>query len=270
MLRLVFVILLCALAAMPRASGAEQPTIQSTAGLLLDEKQPAEARKQLIKDNADQAGDIIAEMAKGLGDDSAEEYRRIPWIWRVAVAAGERNNAAQLRRVIEASLPRQGEKLRDWQAVVIGGGVINGITLAGEWPGPRVAQIVGDDASLKQRWQSALEQANSLADDEKVTRGTRYDALRMIPLLGWDASGAKLRNYLKKGTHAELQMGAVSGCGDVNDPRAAQALVEALPNLDSKNIRLAVNALKRTTERKQLLDEAIAAGRVSADVLNAK
>lgn len=268
MLRFILLATLSALATI--ATAADQPSVQSTAALLLDDKQPADARKQAIKDNEDRAGDIIAEMAKGLGDDSAEEYRRIPWIWRVAVAAGQRNDATQLRRVLEVSLPKAGEKLRDWQAVVVGGGVINGITLAGEWPGPRVTQILGDDASLKQRWQSALEQASALADDEKVTRGTRYDALRMIPLLGWDVSGAKLRNYLKKGTHAELQMGAVSGCGDINDPRAAQTLIEAIPNLDPKNLRLAVNALKRTSERKHLLDEAITAGRIPADVLNAK
>ena len=92
----------------------------------------------------------------------------------------------------------------------------------------------------------------------------------MIPLLGWDASGAQLRNYLKKGTHAELQSGAVSGCGDIDDLRAAEALIEAIPTLDSQNVRLSVNAMKRTTERKQLLDKAIADRRVSADVLTAK
>jgi hypothetical protein len=248
----------------------DRPTIQSAAGILLDDQQSADARNAIIDDNADRAGALITEMAKGLGNDPAEEYRRIPWIWRVAVAAGKRNDADQLKGVIQASLPGEAELLRDWQAVVIGGGVINGITLAGDWPGPRVDQILGDDASLKQRWKNALQLAGTLADDQKVTRGTRYDALRMIPLLGWDASGAKLRNYLKTGTHPELQQGAISGCGDVDDPRAARALVDALPGLDPKNIRLAVNALKRTSERKQLLDEAIASGNVSADVLKAK
>ena len=109
-----------------------------------------------------------------------------------------------------------------------------------------------------------------MSTDEKVPHGTRYDALRMIPLRGWDASGAKLRNYLKKGTHPELQSGAVSGCGDIEDPRATDAIIEAIPGLDPQNVRLAVNALKRTTDRKQLLDDAIKAGRISADVLTAK
>jgi hypothetical protein len=271
MLRLLLVCVL-SMSAFPGAStpGTERPTIQSAAAILLDDQQSADARNAVIDGNADRAGELIAEMAKGLGDDSAEEYRRIPWIWRVAVAAGKRNDADQLKGVIRASLPDAGEPLRDWQAVVIGGGVINGITLAGDWPGPRIDQIIGDDTALKQRWKKALQQAGALADDQKVTRGTRYDALRMIPLLGWDASGAKLRNYLKKGTHPELQQGAISGCGDIDDPRAARALVDALPDLDPKNIRLAVNALKRTSERKQLLDEAIARGSVSADVLRAK
>jgi hypothetical protein len=261
--RFFAVFLLCLPPLSPPASfAADRPAVQATAALLLDDKQSPQTRQQVIKDNADRAGDLIAEMARGLGDDSKEEYRRIPWIWRVAVAAGERNDAAQLRRVLEVSLPRQGEKLRDWQAVVIGGGVINGITLAGEWPGPRVDQILGDDAGLKQRWRSALELARPLADDEKVTRGTRYDALRMIALLGWDASGAQLRNYLKKGTHPELQSGAISGCGDIDDLRAAHALIEAVPGLDPKNLRLADNALKRTAERKHLLDEAKAAGKI--------
>ena len=248
----------------------DEVSIASVAALLLDDKQTADARNAAIEKNADRAGVLIAEMAKGLEDDAAEEYRRIPWIWRVAVAAGKRNDISQLRSVLVHSLPGEREKLRDWQAVVIGGGVINGITLAGDWPGPRIEKIVGADEALKRRWASALEKSAALADDEQVNRGTRYDALRMIALLGWESSGAKLRNYLRKGTHPELQMGAVSGCGDIDDPRAAKTLLEALPTLDSKNVRLAVNAMKRTAERKQLLDEAVADGRVSAELLNAR
>jgi hypothetical protein len=270
MLQLVLVVVLSALVTSATTSAADRPSIQSAAASLLDDKQSSDDRNAIIEANPDRAGELIAEMTKGLGDNPKEEYRRIPWIWRVAVAAGKRNDADQLRSVIQVSLPQPNDRLRDWQAVVIGGGVINGITLAGQWPGPRIDQIIGDDAALKQRWKSAIQQAASLADDEKVTRGTRYDALRMIPLLGWDAAESQLRNYLKKGTHAELQQGALSGCGDIDDPRAAQLLIEALPGLDPKNVRLAVNALKRTAERKHLLDEAIAAGRVSADVLNAK
>src|SRR5436190_11999936 len=144
--RFALLVALCALTT--TAIAAEPPSVQSTAAQLLEKDQPAEDRSRLIDENADRAGDLIAEMAKGLGDDAKEEYRRIPFIWRVAVAAGKRNDTTQLRRVIEVSLPGKEGKLRDWQAVVIGGGVINGITLAGKWPGPRIAEIVGDDAAL--------------------------------------------------------------------------------------------------------------------------
>jgi len=254
---------------MGRAEDA-RPSTREVAATLLDDKQSADSRNLLIEANIDRAGPVVAEMTKGLGHDSAEEYRRIPWIWRVAVAAGKRNQAAPLKSLIEVSLPEESQPLRDWQAVVIGGGVINGLTIAGEWPAPRVAEIIGDDAALKTRWSSALKKSAGLADDEKVTRGTRYDALRMIALLGWETSGPKLRNYLARGTHAELQMGAVSGCGDIDDRRAAEALIEALPGLDVKNVRLAVNALKRNAERKELLDQAVASGRISPELLNAK
>jgi len=270
MLRSVLSALLSAVVISMTTSAVERPSIPATAAILLDDNRSAADRNAAIEANPDRAAELIAEMVKGLGDDSADEYRRIPWIWRVADAAGRRNDIGQLRDLLRVSLPEEGHRLRDWQAVVIGGGIINGITLAGDWPARRIDRILGDDSSLKRRWKSALVQAAPLADDEMLTRGTRYDALRMIPLLGWDASGSKLRNYLRRGTHAELQMGAVSGCGDIDDPRAAQSLIEALPGLDPKNVRLAVNALKRTAERKHLLDEAIAAGRVSADVLEAK
>ncbi|QDT53130.1 hypothetical protein Pan44_11450 [Caulifigura coniformis] len=252
------------------AVAADRRPVATTAAELLDDARSADVRNAVIEANPDRAGAIVAEMAKGIGNDPAEEYRRIPWIWRVAVAAGKRNDAAQLKALMEASLPQDGERLRDWQAVVIGGGVINGITLAGAWPGPRIEQIIGSDEALRRRWKWAIQKSAGLADDESVTRGTRYDALRMIAFLGWDNCGAKLRNYLSRGTHAELQMGAVSACGDMDDVRAAEALIAALPGLDARNVRLAVNALKRTAERKQMLDEAVAAGRVSAELLNAK
>jgi hypothetical protein len=252
------------LAPLLEGPAATRPSAASVAAILLDDKGNPHDRNAVINENLDRAGEVIAEMAKGLGDDATEEYRRIPWIWRVAVNVGKRNDPSQLREVLRVSLPLERDRLRDWQAVVIGGGVINGITIAGDWPGPRVERLLADEPELLKRWKGSLQKSVALADDVKVTRGTRYDAIRMLALLGWDASGPQLRNYLKKGTHAELQMGAVSGCGDIDDPRAAEALIEALPTLDPKNVRLAVNALHRTAERKHLLEKAVAEGRIPA------
>ena len=252
------------------ADPAPRPPIASAAAVMLDDKQGPDARNAVITANDDRAGELIAEMARGLGDDPVEEYRRIPWIWRVAVAAGKRNDAVQLKSVLEASLPAEDAPLHDWQSVVLGGGVINGLTQAGEWPRVRVEKIIGDDAALNRRWNQANEKSAALADNEKVNHGTRYDALRMIAMRDWERSGPQLRNYLAKGTHRELQMGAVSACGDIDDPRAAAALIEYLPGLDARNVPLAIDALKRTAERKHLLDEAVTAGQVPAALLKTK
>ncbi len=248
----------------------ERPSVASIAAALLNDQGDAKTRNELIAVNVDRAGPLLAEMARGLGTDPAEEYRRIPWIWRVAVAAGKKNDRVILKSVLEVSLPQVEEPLRDWQAVVLGGGVINGVSLAGAWPGPRIQEILAGDDALARRWTRALEKAGALADDQQVTRGTRYDALRMIPLLGWEASGPKLRNYLTSTTHPELQMGAVSGCGDLDDRRAAEALIDALPGLHRDNVKYAVAALHRNSERKHLLEEAVAAGRVPAELARQK
>ena len=87
-----------------------------------------------------------------------------------------------------------------------------------------------------------------MADDPKVPHGTRYDALRMIPLRGWDKAGKQPR-YLAKDAHAELQMGAVSGTADIDAPEAAARAIDALPHLTAGNRRLAVGALLKTEAR---------------------
>jgi putative membrane-bound dehydrogenase-like protein len=246
---------------------AERPSPTDVARQVLDDAMPRAEREALVAANVDRAGELIAAMAEGLGNDLDEEYRRIPWIWRVAVAAGKQNRAETLRNVLRTSLPQPNAPLADWQAVVIGGGVINGITLAGGWPHERVAELIGNDRNLRSRWQQALEASVAMADDEKVRHGTRYDALRMLPLLGWNRSGPQLVRYLAKDTPAELQMGAVSGAADVPEPQAATALIEHLPGLTPRNRDLALDGLLRSEARMLLLLEAVAAGRVTMEQL---
>ena len=62
-----------------------------------------------------------------------------------------------------------------------------------------------------------------VADDESVRSGTRYDALRILGTDKFEKSGARLVEYLADENH-ELQMGAVSGLADMEEPAAAQAL----------------------------------------------
>src|SRR5687767_4948294 len=154
-----------------------------------------------------------------------EEYARIPWIWRVAIACGKRNDAGQITAVLDASLPNASEPLRHWQAVVIGGGIINGLSQRDLWPGDRIEEILKSNEALQSRWSRSLELAGPMCYDQSVPTGTRYDALRMIALQPWEKSGAKLTSYLAKGTHGELQMGAVSGLVDMKAPEATAALL---------------------------------------------
>jgi putative membrane-bound dehydrogenase-like protein len=197
---------------------------------------------------AKSAAEQIAELAKGIAD-AKTEYERIPAIWRVAIDAGKRNDAKELRDILKVSVPGEKEKLRDWQAVVIGGGVINGISQAGPWPGKRLAELIDD----RPRWEAVLKQAVAMADDAKVPPGTRYDALRMVALADWSVAEPVLTKYLPKGTNAELQMGAVSGLADVDHPKAAELLAKSLGDLAPANRALAIDGLLRTPERAKLL-----------------
>src|SRR5262249_7511006 len=119
-------------------------TVPEIALQILDDKLPREKREALIREHADKSADLIAAMAADLRVGIQEEYRRIRGVWRVAIAAGRRNDVTELRRILDASLPRHEEALRHWQAVVIGGGIINGISQQGAWPRERLAELVKD------------------------------------------------------------------------------------------------------------------------------
>ncbi len=232
------------------------------AKFLLDDAKPAVERQAVAARHADKSAAIVRALTTDL-PTGQEEYRSIPWIWRVAIAAGKRNDAGELRAILDAALPKKGEPLRDWQAVVVGGGVINGLSQLDLWPGPRIKAIVGNDAALAERWALALKASVAMVDNDRVPTGTRYDALRMIPLLGWDAAGRQLSMYLAKGANDELQMGAVSGTVDVDAPEASRSLIDALAHLTGTNRTLALHGLTRTESRAVSLLDAVEAGRVA-------
>lgn len=251
---------------------AGQPAAENSPALaaaqLLDEKLPADQRRQLAESNAHRAAAVVAAIVADLpAGDADEEYRRIPWIWRVSVAAGRKNQTEPLRALLDASLPKEGGNLRDWQAVVIGGGVINGISQSGPWPGPRIEELIASDRSLGRRWQAALAAASAMADDPEIKAGTRYDALRMIALAPSEKHLAQLARYLKDAS-AELQMGAVSGLADVDSPQATKLLAAALPDLAPANRKLAIDALLRDGERIKVLRGLLESGRLPRDALS--
>src|SRR5262249_51745901 len=176
--------------------GAPPPSAAELARQLLDESRPAKDRQALIDRTAGQAAEVVTALVADLPADAKEEYRRIPWVWRVAVAAGRRNDTAELQRLLAAALPEAGQPLRHWQAVVLGGGLVSGVSQRGVWPRPRIDDLLSADDALKLRWHQALEQAAAMADDEKVPTGTRYDALRVIAVESWERRGEQLAKYL--------------------------------------------------------------------------
>jgi putative membrane-bound dehydrogenase-like protein len=239
----------------------------SIAQFLMSDNAPAEQRQALIDRHTDIADKLITVMTAGFAAGTPEEYRRIPSIWRVAITAGKRNRDQDLRALLTVSAPHPFEPLRDWQAVVIGGGLIDGVSQAGDWPGKRFGALLKDDPVLQKRWDRAIDLAFKMADDERVKTGTRYDALRMVAMAPWERSRPVLERYLAEGVNSELQMGAVSGLADVSDPAAAMLLIGALNSLPARNRELALDGLLKTDERIGLLLDAVESGRLDVRVL---
>ncbi len=252
-----------------KANATEQAAPESMASGelardMLNDTLSMERRLALVPLSLKTAPEVITAMAANLPNDEKEEYRRIPWIWRVAVAAGKAGDEPTLKKVIEVSLPRDGAQLRDWQAVVIGGGVINGLGLRGDWPAARIAPMLAADARLNEKWQAVIVAAKAMAENDKVRTGTRYDALRIVALEAWPAPKEQLLKYLPKGGNSEMQMGAVSGLADIDDPEATQLLVEHFDHFDKENRRLAVVALSRGPVRQRILLDLVKAGKIQA------
>jgi putative heme-binding domain-containing protein len=235
---------------------------------ILDEGLKTDQREMLIAKNPDHAAELITAMTNNMPDDLKEEYRRIPWIWRVAVACGKRDQADHLIKLLDVSLPRKGQRLRDWQAVVIGGGVINGIGLKGGWPKARMTEILRDKPDLEERWKNALTLAGIMAEEEAVNTGTRYDALRMIALDDWSLRQNQMTKYLKKGVHDELQQGAISGLSDVESSEVSKLLLSNLGHFNDENRHLALEALLRTKARTETLLDALESAQILPKQLN--
>ncbi|WP_417735917.1 neutral/alkaline non-lysosomal ceramidase N-terminal domain-containing protein [Rosistilla oblonga] len=246
----------------PAPMAADQPLprqAHAIAPFLLDESQSIERRQQAIDQRPGMGPAILNLLAVDLrADDLATQYKRIPWIWRVALAIGRRSDDGELHDALESSLPRSGDPLLDWQAVVIGGGLINGLTQIGQWPSDRIAAILDADPSLAPRWQQTLAMSAAMADDDAVKNGTRYDALRIVALDDPEKAIPHLKRYLGADINGELQMGAVSGLADIDAPQIAALLIESLPGLTARNRQLAIEGLLRTPTRREALKAAFA------------
>lgn len=241
--------------------------LRTVARQILDTSKPAAQRDALLNAHSDKSAELIVELVNQIQVGTDDEYRGIPSIWRVAIAAGKRNNESELKEILLVSLPKLDEPLRDWQSVVIGGGIINGLSLEGIWPRERIEKIVRADAQLETRWVRSIKLASQMTDDEKVRHGTRYDALRMLGVAPWKDYGAQLTKYLGKGVNGELQQGAVSGLSDVDSNEVAKTLIDNFENFTEGNRQFALDALLRTEARSNRLLNAIADGKIKFAVL---
>jgi hypothetical protein len=238
----------------------------SLAKLLIEGKLPGERRQALINENVGLAAELIAAITAGL--KPGEESKHTGRLWQIAIAAGRKNDAAVLRKVLEVSLPKAGQPLMRWQVIVVGGGVVNGITLAGQWPDERVAELIKDSKDLQARWARSIELSSPMADDPKVSAGTRYDALRMIAMDPRGKHIDQLAKYLAKGTNDELMQGAVSGLADARSPKVAALLIGGLGHYSAGNRKFAIEGLLRTDERAAALLGALEAGKVAKALLD--
>jgi len=251
------------------SSKAEAPSaaVREAAKSVLDDAVPSARREELIKEHAQESAALLVAMTEDLKAGTPEENRRIPWIWRVAIAGGRRNESQELTKLLEVSLPSVSGQLEEWQAVAIGGGLINGVSLVGVWPAARFEELLKARPDLKPRWAHAIEQASIMADNEKVKTGTRYDALRMLGVEPWDRHGEHLARYLAKGVHPELQQGAISGLADVPGPKTGPALLSGFAHYSAGNRKFALDALVRDKDRISALLDAVADHRVPAEAL---
>ncbi len=245
-------------------AGYQPKPEDALARTLLDASKPNAEREKILADSTSvDAGALVTAMVKDMEAGTPEEYVRIPWIWRAAVAGGRRNQTAEMKSLLATALPKTGEPLRDWQAVVLGGGVIHGISLSGVWPADRLKELLRGEKDLSARWKRVPDLAVVMAADESVKTGTRYDALRILGVESWKKRGTTLTKYLGPGVHAEVQSGAIGAVNDMRTKEAGPALISTLKNFSDRNRSAALNALLRDDSRMAALLDEVAAGRLT-------
>lgn len=261
-------VLLLALSSSLHAAEADPVAIGR---LLADNSKPEQERQALIEKHPSLAAEILAAMGAETQVNTPQEYERIPWIWRVAVAAGKRDDGPEIIEILKVSLPREGEPLRDWQSVVIGGGIVNGIGLTGVAPRARLEELLhaeNEDLLARCRW--CVQEATAMADNIKIKEGTRYDALRIIAMQPWEVCGTQLKNYLKPGTSEELQAGAISGALDVPEAAAIDAVLTHVMTYPPANRDLALDGALRTKLGQKAVLLALLKGQVTTEALGPK
>jgi gluconolactonase len=236
--------------------------IRDIAAQILAQSDP-DKRENLIAQHKSSAKELIIEWTKDLlpyqerAKDTDLEYVRIPSIWRVAILA-VRDPATRERvmpELIDLALPTPTGKMRDWQSVILGGAIINGLGLEKLWPKVELEKFISEHPAWKPRWERALELAKSDAYDTGIPAGTRYDAIRVLAMLPAQEALAKITPFLDDNNpdpavKEELQMGAVSALSDIEHPGMFEPFLAAYAKLALGNQALAREAMQRSDQRK--------------------
>lgn len=140
-------------------------------------------REDLIEKHKSMARDLILEWTKDLGTNQADpnseslEYQRIPSIWRAAILAirDPATRKAALVDLVDLSLPEPTGPMRDWQAVVLGGAIINGLSLEGLWPKVELENLLAEHPDWNPRWDRALELAPGCSKSHQAPSASARD-----------------------------------------------------------------------------------------------
>lgn len=254
------------LAKAQESPGLSAEAIKSIAAQILAQGDP-DKRESLIAQHKSSARELIIEWTKDLlsyeerAKDTDLEYVRIPSIWRVAILA-VRDPVTRDRvmpELVDLALPTPTGKMRDWQSVILGGAIINGLGLEQLWPKVELEKFISEHPAWKPRWDRALDLAKSDAYDTRIPAGTRYDAIRVLAMLPAQEALAKVTPFLDDNNpdpaiKEELQMGAVSALSDIEHPGMFEPLLAAYAKLARGNQALAREAMQRTDQRKLAWD----------------
>jgi hypothetical protein len=157
----------------------------------------------------------------------------------------------------------------EWPIVVLGGGVVNGISLNQKYPADRVDEILTGRQDLMSRWHDVAEYCLKIGSGpQKISSGTVYDALRIVGTLPFAHAQQVLARNLES-NNAELQQGAVSALLDLKEPEALVLLLDNFARLTPANQKLAVETLSKNPARKNELTAAIAAKKIPESFLTA-
>ncbi|WP_372639204.1 hypothetical protein [Fodinibius sp.] len=249
------------------AQTGDEPSAEDIARQLLDEDVVEEERRALAGEQAGRAAEVLRALTRDLESGTDEEARRIPWIWRVSIEATGRNDAEQIRRLAEVGLPERDEPLLNWQVVVLGGGIVNGLSREGHWPRPRIREILAGHPQMESRWQRAVERSYEVAEDPDIPYPWRYDALRLIAMDEPGQSIPELHSYLQPNLDYHLHMGAISGLSDIRSPDVAGLLLSGWSYYNEQNRNLVLEGLLRTERRTRALLDAMEEGTLRPDEL---